>query len=63
MENRTRFVVEIVQGIKQRVGPDFPVQVLMNAIEIGVGEEGLSLEEGKELAVICWRPPASTRCT
>ena len=52
MENRARIVVEIVQGIKQRVGPDFPVQVRMNAIEIGAGEEGLSIEEGKELAVL-----------
>ena len=52
MDNRTRFVVEIVQGIKRRVGPDFPVQVRMNAIEIGAGEEGLSIEEGKELAVL-----------
>ena len=52
MENRARIVVEIVQGIKQRVGPDFPVQVRMNAIEIGAGEEGFSIEEGKELAVL-----------
>jgi 2,4-dienoyl-CoA reductase (NADPH2) len=50
MENRARIVVEIIQGIKRRVGPDFPVQVRMNAIEIGAGEEGLSIEEGKELA-------------
>jgi 2,4-dienoyl-CoA reductase (NADPH2) len=52
MENRARIVVEIVQGIKQRVGPDFPVQVRMNAIEIGAGEEGFSIEEGQELAVL-----------
>ena len=52
MENRARIVVEIVQGIKRRVGPDFPVQVRMNAIEIGAGEEGFSIEEGKELAVL-----------
>jgi 2,4-dienoyl-CoA reductase (NADPH2) len=52
MENRARIVIEIVQGIKQRVGPDFPVQVRMNAIEIGAGEEGLGIEEGKELAVL-----------
>ena len=42
----------IVQGIKRRVGHDFPVQVRMNAIEIGGGEEGFSIEEGKELAVL-----------
>ncbi len=52
MENRARIVVEIVRGIKERVGADFPVQVRMNAIEIGGGPEGLTLAEGKELAVL-----------
>ena len=52
MENRVRVVVEIVQGIKQRVGADFPVQVRMNAIEIGGGAEGLTIAEGKEVAVL-----------
>jgi 2,4-dienoyl-CoA reductase-like NADH-dependent reductase (Old Yellow Enzyme family)/thioredoxin reductase len=32
-ENRTRFVCEMIQGIKQVCGADFPVQVLINAIE------------------------------
>ncbi len=52
MEDRARIVVEIVQGIKRRVGADFPVQVRMNAIEIGAGPEGLTIAEGKELAVL-----------
>src|SRR5208283_2353055 len=50
MENRTRFVVDIVRGIKKRVGHDFPVQILMNALEIGAGEESLSIQEAKEIA-------------
>ena len=52
MENRTRFLVDIIKEIKKRVGQDFPVQVLMNAIEIGAGAEGFSLEEGKAVAKI-----------
>ena len=33
LENRTRFVVEQIKGIKELCGADFPVQVLMNGIE------------------------------
>jgi 2,4-dienoyl-CoA reductase (NADPH2) len=50
MENRTRFIVDVVKAIKQRVPQDFHVQVLMNAFEIGAGDEGITLEEGKEIA-------------
>jgi len=52
MENRTRFTVDILRGIKKRLGNDFPVQILMNAMEIGAGEEGLNLGETKEIAGI-----------
>jgi 2,4-dienoyl-CoA reductase-like NADH-dependent reductase (Old Yellow Enzyme family) len=52
MENRTRFTVDILRGIKKRVGNDFPVQILMNAMEIGAGAEGLNIEETKEIARI-----------
>ena len=34
-EKRARFLVEIIQEIKKRTGPDFPVSVCMNGIEIG----------------------------
>jgi 2,4-dienoyl-CoA reductase (NADPH2) len=34
-ENRARFVVEIIQEIKKRLGQDFPVSVCINGIEIG----------------------------
>ena len=50
LENRTRFLVDIIREIKKRVGQDFPVQVLMNVIEIGAGAEGFSVEEAKDLA-------------
>lgn len=52
MENRTRFIVQVIQEIKKRCGQDFPVQILMNALEIGAGDEGLTLEEAKEIARI-----------
>jgi 2,4-dienoyl-CoA reductase (NADPH2) len=35
LENRARFVVEIIQEIKKRLGQDFPVSVCINGIEIG----------------------------
>jgi len=50
MENRTRFLADILRGIKKKVGDDFPVQILMNALEIGAGEEGLTIEEAREIA-------------
>ncbi len=52
MENRTRFIVSVIKEIKKRCGEDFPVQLLMNAFEIGAGDEGLTIEEGKEIARI-----------
>ncbi len=52
MENRTRFIVSVIKEIKKRCGQDFPVQILMNAFEIGAGDEGITIEEGKEIARI-----------
>jgi len=52
IESRTRFVVEVIKEIKKRVGQDFPIQVLMNGFEFGVGELGLSVEEAKAIAKI-----------
>jgi 2,4-dienoyl-CoA reductase (NADPH2) len=34
-ENRARFLVEIIQEIKNRCGQEFPVSICMNGIEIG----------------------------
>ncbi|MBN1381393.1 MAG: hypothetical protein JXA41_06950 [Deltaproteobacteria bacterium] len=50
MENRTRFILNIVREIKKRVGEDFPIQILMNGIEIGAGEEGFTMEEARTVA-------------
>jgi 2,4-dienoyl-CoA reductase (NADPH2) len=35
LENRARFVMQIIQEIKKRLGHDFPVSVIINGIEIG----------------------------
>ncbi|OUO92518.1 tat (twin-arginine translocation) pathway signal sequence [Gordonibacter sp. An230] len=53
-ENRTRFVCEIVRGIKETCGDDFPVQVLINGVEENdknVGDNALftTVEENKEM--------------
>ncbi len=56
-ENRARFVGEIVQGIKEVCGQDFPVQILINGIEendIDMGEASLSttVEENCEICKV-----------
>ncbi|MDH7499363.1 MAG: FAD-dependent oxidoreductase [candidate division NC10 bacterium] len=45
LENRARFMVEIVQEIKRRLGSDFPVIALINIAEYGA-ERGTVVEEG-----------------
>ncbi len=35
LENRTRFLVKIIQEIKKRLGRDFPVCVTINGVEVG----------------------------
>ena len=54
-ENRTRFVCETIQRVKEACGEDFIVQVLMNGVEeddqnIGNSASVLSIEEGIEVA-------------
>ena len=54
-ENRARFVAEIVSGIKEKCGRDFPVQILINAIEendVNIGDSTLftTVEENCEIA-------------
>ncbi len=50
VENRTRFICETIQGIKEACGQDYPVQILMDAVEendasLGNSDGFLSLEE------------------
>ena len=55
LENRARFVCEMVQAIKEQCGEDFPVQVLLNGIEENdqnLGDSTLmtTVEENLEIA-------------
>jgi 2,4-dienoyl-CoA reductase (NADPH2) len=49
LENRARFVVEIIQGIRHAAGKDFAIIVLMNGVEAGL-KDGITLDEGKAFA-------------
>lgn len=59
-ENRTRFLLDTIKAVRKRVGPDFAIQVFLNGIEFGVGDQGLSLEENKTLAQICEKAGADS---
>jgi len=48
VENKTRFLVEILQAIKKETGPDFPVWVRFNVQEWGV-ENGITREETRQM--------------
>ena len=48
VENKARFLVEIIQAVREEVGPDFPVWVRINAREWGV-ENGITIEETKQV--------------
>jgi 2,4-dienoyl-CoA reductase-like NADH-dependent reductase (Old Yellow Enzyme family)/thioredoxin reductase len=48
VENRARFLIEILQAVTREVGPDFPVWVRFNAQEWGV-ENGITIEETKQM--------------
>ena len=47
VENRARFLVEIIRAIREVVGPDFPVWPRLNGQEFGF-EDGLTIEETKQ---------------
>ncbi len=51
LENRSRFLVEIIQEIKNRLGEDFPVITLINGIELRI-DKGITIEEAQGVAVI-----------
>jgi len=57
LENRARFVTEIIQGMKEVCGKDFVVQVLINGIEendqnLGNSSNLITIAENKEFAKI-----------
>lgn len=54
LENRMRFLLEIMAGIRKACGPDFPISVRLSVEEyydmIGFPGRGIQLEEGVEMA-------------
>jgi 2,4-dienoyl-CoA reductase (NADPH2) len=51
LENRSRFLVEIIGEIKNRLGKDFPVIALINGIELRI-DKGTTIEEAQGFATI-----------
>lgn len=51
LENRARFMVETIRGIKEAAGADFPVAFMLNSLEAGL-KDGITLEECKAFAVM-----------
>jgi 2,4-dienoyl-CoA reductase (NADPH2) len=49
LENRARFMCDIVREVKKRLGKDFPVSCLLNIVEYG-HELGTTVEEGVQFA-------------
>jgi 2,4-dienoyl-CoA reductase (NADPH2) len=51
MENRARLMIEIIQGVKNRCGHDYPVEVLMNGAELGLPDgKGTTFAESQQFA-------------
>ncbi|HCX63587.1 MAG TPA: NADH:flavin oxidoreductase [Eubacteriaceae bacterium] len=54
LENRMRIVEKIINGIREKNGPDYPIIVRLSADEFleyaGVQEQGITLEESIEMA-------------
>jgi len=49
LENRSRFMCNIIREVKKRCGRDYPVSALFNAVELGI-ENATTLEDGKGFA-------------
>ncbi|MFC1946282.1 hypothetical protein ACFLW1_03715, partial [Chloroflexota bacterium] len=57
LENRARFMLQVVREIRSRTGKDFGIQVLINGVEIGQAfgidnKDCLTLEESKKTALM-----------
>jgi len=50
LENRMRFLIEVIRAIKKSVSEDFPVLIKLGCCDYLEGKEGLTIEEGKEVA-------------
>ncbi|MBW2091899.1 MAG: NADH:flavin oxidoreductase [Deltaproteobacteria bacterium] len=50
LENRMRFVIEIIRAIKKQVDKDFPVMVKLGCRDFTTDNSGLTIQEGAEVA-------------
>ncbi|MBN2168214.1 MAG: FAD-dependent oxidoreductase [Actinobacteria bacterium] len=54
LDNRMRFLVNIIEGIREDCGPDFPITVRLTVDEFfrryGMPHQGIELDEGVEIA-------------
>ncbi|MEM9500736.1 MAG: NADH:flavin oxidoreductase/NADH oxidase family protein [Pseudomonadota bacterium] len=55
LENRARFLLDIVKAVREKVGPDFPISVKLNSADFQKG--GFAFEDS--LAVVKWLEEAS----
>lgn len=51
LENRSRFLLEVIAAVRDRVGADYPVWIRLDAYELRT-PGGISLEEAKQVARI-----------
>ncbi|MFC2005550.1 FAD-dependent oxidoreductase [Chloroflexota bacterium] len=49
LQNRARFLIEIISAIKEKVGQDFPLWCRINGREFGM-EGGITSDEGQQIA-------------
>ena len=50
LERRAKFLTDIITEVRARTGADFPLVALINGAEYGLGDLGLTPEEGTEVA-------------
>jgi len=48
LENKARFLVEIIEAMKAAVGPDYPIWPRINICEYGI-EDGITIEETRKV--------------
>ncbi len=51
LENRARFLLEVIRSIREKVGDDFPVWCRLDGQEFGI-ENGITVEDARETAVL-----------
>jgi len=50
LENRMRFLIEVIRAVKKNVTDDFPVMIKLGCRDYLKGDAGLTLEEGQHIA-------------